>query len=345
MKSLNSTQFRNEATDFLNKVFKELGNVELDIQNWPVDHLCYRVSSVTSYEDRKKDFSLFSTLLVESEVNGRLISTFKLNDPIVYKNRVISLVELPSPKRGSSYEDGFEHIEVITPMGFKSLMSKFKDIDFDLSSLNKDLNPEVKVKFDSCQVKFHHCSLESIINLESNKEVFKMLQSSNIFEKLKDYSPIIAGTFPLGIHNNHSDMDILLQASSLKDFQSIVKQLFLIEEEFKEEFKEEFVHINGLDTYIINFLLDGIPIELFIQDKDPVTQVAYRHFLIEEQLLNVGGSRLKERIHFYRNRGMKTEPAFAKALNMTNKDSFNGLLELEGKSDIELKKIVDLSFN
>ena len=79
-----------------------------------IDHICYRVESMKDYTRLKTALSAFSTLLIESIVGGRQISTFKLHTPILDG---IDVLELPSPKAGSIYVSGFEHVEFVIPAG------------------------------------------------------------------------------------------------------------------------------------------------------------------------------------------------------------------------------------
>jgi hypothetical protein len=45
---------------------------------------------------------------------------------------------------------------------------------------------------------------------ERQKKAYEVLTKYRIFEKLKDYSPILAGTVPIEIDINGSDLDIIL---------------------------------------------------------------------------------------------------------------------------------------
>ena len=76
--------------------------------------------------------------------------------------------------------------------------------------------------------------------------------------------------------------------------------------------------------------------EIFAQEIPVTKQVAYRHFLTEERLLKLGGPLFKEKILTLRKEGLKTEPAFAKALNLAG-DPFEELLKLQTYSNNDLK--------
>lgn len=154
------------AIKFLDQIFSELKEVEIIFSNEEIDHLCYRTSSEENYQEMKAVFLKLGTCLVESEINGRMIATYKLNSPIKYKKFVIPLVEVPAPKSSRPTEEGWEHFEVVTDLSFEEIMKRYPNVEFDTSGANKINNPELRVKLKSGSIKFHHQSLEKVIELE-----------------------------------------------------------------------------------------------------------------------------------------------------------------------------------
>jgi len=131
------------------------------------DHLCYRVESNQEYEQFKDSFMNIGELLVESQVGGRLISTFKLNNPIEFEEWSVDIVELPAPKVGSHYELGFEHAEFVISETFDTFKAQYQGLDWDLTAMDKKHNPELRLKLaEQISVKFHHQSLEDVIKIE-----------------------------------------------------------------------------------------------------------------------------------------------------------------------------------
>ncbi|MFN9959326.1 MAG: VOC family protein, partial [bacterium] len=61
-------------------------------------------------------------LLAESPIGGRPIATFRLHEPLTYGARTIPLVELPAPKPGSPYTEGWEHLEMVAPLPLNELL-------------------------------------------------------------------------------------------------------------------------------------------------------------------------------------------------------------------------------
>lgn len=153
-------------SDFLDKIFDNLQKDNIDVSNYELDHICYRVSSVENYNFLKENIDSFWFLLSEEVVSWRPIATIKLFSPILYKNRQISVLEIPSPKVWSDYEDGFQHVEFVINETFDDFINKYQNINFDYSWMTKDYNKELWIKYWNLWVKFHNDSLENVVRLE-----------------------------------------------------------------------------------------------------------------------------------------------------------------------------------
>ncbi|KAN0012245.1 hypothetical protein ACTFIV_004632 [Dictyostelium citrinum] len=174
-----------DYNSFLDTIFELLikgGFKESELKELPIDHICYRVSTNELYDEKKNQLNQLGQLLVETEIGGRMISTFKLNTPIQYKDKSIPLIELPAPKKNRINYDGLEHIEMVISEPFKSFVenhpsptdenSKFNWV---LHALKKDINPDVECEFidprikneiRTISVKFHHQPLEEVVKYE-----------------------------------------------------------------------------------------------------------------------------------------------------------------------------------
>lgn len=319
--------FQSDVFLFLKKLNYALEDQNIFLEpHWNIDHLCYRVGSLEKYRLLKTEFQTFAKLLTETEVNGRPISTFKLDKPIHFKNSSIAIVELPAPKEGKKTIEGFEHIEIVCDISFKEIEKRFGHVKTDKSGLAKKINQEFEICLGEVNIKFHHLSLESLINLESNKKAWQALEKSEVLTVLKAFDPLVAGTFPLGMQLDDSDLDILIHLKDKNELIEIAQKNWSQEEEFK--ITETIV--DGLDTLVINFKVDSVPIEIFAQNLEPVRQKAYLHFLVEERLLKEVGKDFISLVQRLRKQGMKTEPAFARALNLPG-DPYTALLELQSK--------------
>ena len=150
-------------TPFLNQIFHHLQEDQVDVSSYELDHLCYRVESIERYAELKETCSDLGSLLTETLINGRHISTFKLHQPILYQNRTIALLELPSPKPGSPYAEGFEHVEFVIDEGLDRFVARYPQLAFDTKGMKKAINPDVRLAYGPLSVKFHCHNLEYVI--------------------------------------------------------------------------------------------------------------------------------------------------------------------------------------
>jgi uncharacterized protein len=70
---------------FLDTIFERINTTGIDVSNYQMDHLCYRVENNILYEEKKNELLQKGTLLHEALVGGRMIATFKLNEPLHYR--------------------------------------------------------------------------------------------------------------------------------------------------------------------------------------------------------------------------------------------------------------------
>lgn len=148
---------------FFSRIFGVLDTIGIDVSGFELDHFCYRVETAERYEELKEMFGEYGKLLSEKEINGRPISSFKLSDPVVYGERSISVLELPYPKEGSPYKEWLEHVEFVIDKSFEEFMNQYTDIDFDKKAIDKKINPDIGIDYDWVRVKFHHHTLEYVI--------------------------------------------------------------------------------------------------------------------------------------------------------------------------------------
>ncbi|MFA6238421.1 MAG: VOC family protein [Bacteriovorax sp.] len=151
---------------FLEDLFLRLEDIGLEVDKYELDHLCYRVETVDEYKIKRDELMPFGELLVESMVNGRLISTFKLHEPIIYKNRKIYLLELPSPKARHSYKRGLEHVEFVTKLPLQKIVERYPQYSFEVFGIHKKINADITLKLGDYCIRFHNQSLEDVIKEE-----------------------------------------------------------------------------------------------------------------------------------------------------------------------------------
>lgn len=162
MNKKNLNEILGNPENFLKKIFANLEKDKINFSNYVLDHICYRVESLERYDKIKKYLLEIGYLLLENEVGGRLIAKIKLNEPIIFQDRKISLIELPQPNN-AIFSEGFEHVEFVILESFDDFMKKYKNLKFNISGINKEINPDIVKKYDDFCVKFHHKSLEYVV--------------------------------------------------------------------------------------------------------------------------------------------------------------------------------------
>jgi predicted metalloenzyme YecM len=153
---------------FLDTLFAELAARRVDVSSLFLDHVCFRVATLAAYTAKKAELQTVGDLLHEALIGGRPIATYKLHRSIPYKGRLIPLVELPSPKAGSSYAEGWEHAEFVLAEAFADFMARHPQVAWDTTAVGKAHNPEIRIALGAgLSVKFHRASLEDAIRSET----------------------------------------------------------------------------------------------------------------------------------------------------------------------------------
>jgi hypothetical protein len=154
------------------------------------------------------------------------------------------------------------------------------------------------------------------------RKAYTVLQKSNIFSRLSEFTPILVGTIPIDINIESSDLDIICYWQNKDLFINTVYNLFHQEQDFQISEKK----IGGQISVIANFIVDEFELEIFGQNIPTKLQNGFRHMMIEYNLLEKNDSTFRQAIIQLKKQGLKTEPAFAK------------LLGLEGNPYVELLK-------
>lgn len=158
---------------------------------------------------------------------------------------------------------------------------------------------------------------------EKQQKAFQILSEYAIFETLATFNPILVGTIPIEIDIETSDLDIICEWSEKQHFIDFLTTRFSDFTDFKCWSRE----IHDQDSVIANFRIADFEIEIFGQNLHPKEQFAYKHLMIEHQILEHYGEDFKEKVIALKKKGIKTEPAFAH------------LLGLKGNPYMELLKV------
>ena len=166
----------------------------------------------------------------------------------------------------------------------------------------------------------------------SQRQAHAALTGTNVPGLLEPFDPVLAGTIPLDIDVDGSDLDIICCVPDATRFAMIVNDAF-----------------SGCDGYVlrrgpvqdelttlVRFRAAGCLFEIFGQDKPVALQAAVVHLDVEARLLDFGGELAKQRVRALKRSGLKTEPAFATWLGLSG-DPYQALYALGGAADAELQ--------
>ena len=135
-----------------------------------IDHACYRVESLAQYDFIKNQLDSIATLLTEAPVNGRPIATFRLSKKIsLHHGFSLDVIEIPAPKPGSPYAEGFEHLEAVTAMDLTAFRDRHPKHQWNTANFHAELNREISLRWDVGLIKFHELSLAKIIEFEQSR--------------------------------------------------------------------------------------------------------------------------------------------------------------------------------
>lgn len=167
------------------------------------------------------------------------------------------------------------------------------------------------------------------------RAAYAALTRLRVFDRLAPYTPVLAGTLPLGVDTPASDIDVLCAAYDLDTFATVVRSAFGAYAGFA---LHQAVH-QDLLAVIARFEAFGFPIELFGQPRPVTEQQGYRHLLAEARLLALACEPARTAIRGLKRQGLKTEPAFARHFALSG-DPYTTLLALADAPDAELGAIV-----
>lgn len=155
------------------------------------------------------------------------------------------------------------------------------------------------------------------IGSPKQQSVYNVIKESMILQHLASYSPVLVGTFPLGIDIEGSDIDIACYYQSKEDF---LQRLHTLKTVFNELIIQEADnHLLASFTfreYLFEIYGEGIPVK---------EQNGYIHMVNEHKALVYYGQAFKEDIIALKKAGYKTEPAFHQLLALQG-DPYQAML-------------------
>lgn len=169
---------------------------------------------------------------------------------------------------------------------------------------------------------------------ENQKKAFITLKKNHIIDLLSDYDPVLVSTVCVNLDIDGSDLDIICQHKNLEEFKIVVKKKFGQFPDFKQWMRK-----SDFEEVVTSFKAGDFEIEIFSSRIPVKEQFAYRHLLMMDRTLQIGGEPLREKVKALKRDGLKTEPAFAKILGLSG-DPFLAFLELEKFNDDQLNGLI-----
>jgi hypothetical protein len=157
---------------------------------------------------------------------------------------------------------------------------------------------------------------------EKQKLAHRVLTSNSIFERLREFDPFLAGTVPINIDIDGSDLDIICCWKDKHHFIQTLSDHFSGE----SRFQIRKLKIRNIETVVANFFIEPFPIEVFGQNRPVKEQEAYRHMFIEHKILEERGENFRQEVIKLKKSGVKTEVAFARLLGLDERDAYDSLL-------------------
>ncbi|URC14595.1 DUF4269 domain-containing protein [Flavobacterium sp. B183] len=153
-------------------------------------------------------------------------------------------------------------------------------------------------------------------------QAYEILTQHHILSDIAEFEPILAGTIPIAIDIESSDLDIICYWKNKTKFIEKLHVAF----GSKNNYTIRETMIDNRESIIASFRIDFFEFEIFGQNIPTQQQNAYLHMLIEHKILQSKDENFRSKIIQLKQKGYKTEPAFAFLLGL-NGDPYAELLK------------------
>ncbi|WP_414065062.1 VOC family protein [Rahnella inusitata] len=159
--------------------------LQVTLEDFHADHISVRCHQNTTADRWRAGLEKCGSLLNETQINGRPICLFTLNEPLMVGRLQIDLVELPYPGEKRYPHEGWEHIEIVLPGVEEELYTRALALIADEALImpgiklkqsspkgeNERLpNPTLAITDGSVTIKFHPHSLREIVASEREQD-------------------------------------------------------------------------------------------------------------------------------------------------------------------------------
>lgn len=164
---------------------------------------------------------------------------------------------------------------------------------------------------------------------ERQKQAYKVVESLNIDSSVDfDLTYCVAGTIPIDIDIEDSDIDIISSTPDLKKMESWLSKKFCDYPNFNSFY---FTSPDGL-ALVAKVRIEGYLVEFFAVEKPLNEQFGFRHMIAEWQILKRFDEEFRREIRSLKRSGIKTEPAFAMRLGLVG-DPYRAILDFAAQME------------
>lgn len=132
--------------DFFDYETDSKGN---DISKYSLGSIAYCVKDLDEYERLKKELNNLGESLIKISTEERKQTNFKLDSPIIYFEKNISVVDLVYSKMNNYDRDGFRSACFIVDDDLNEFIKKHSKIKFDIDNISLGIKIEY-TNFDVC---------------------------------------------------------------------------------------------------------------------------------------------------------------------------------------------------
>lgn len=167
-----------------------------------------------------------------------------------------------------------------------------------------------------------------------------MLADNGIIAALAAFTPVLAGTIPLGIDTASSDVDILCEVQNHEQYCALLQEAFSP----YRDFSLYSMSVQNIPTTVCNFFCADFPVEVFGQSLPVEQQYGFRHMVVEAYLLDYADANAERAIRDMKQQGVPTEVAFGVYFALEG-NPYQALAELYGAANELLRNIAARSLS
>jgi hypothetical protein len=165
------------------------------------------------------------------------------------------------------------------------------------------------------------------------RRVHRLIGELRIMERLAFYEPVVAGTIPIDIDVESSDVDILCRCEHPGRFEEDVRAHF----SWTEQFEVRGPALGKNDRVVARFLYGDECFELFGQPIPVRRQHGFVHMVVEYRILRMTDARFRDAVRALKESGVSTEQAFARLMGI-QADPYETLYSFGKLNDRKLRR-------